>query len=725
MNKSGRLSLILGLGMIALASAGAAEARSQYVPPAPGADGYVTPTDPTRTEYSNRATATTEGIAAPENQDTFAYPQGQCWVVPNRDNPEGTAIFVPYKHAAEWTQFKANTPFGQPRICQSGWQTSNWSTCSASCEGQMTRTVTCIDEDGKVAPDSECAGARPAQVASCGGTCTPPPPPPTGTISNSCKVKVQYDYTGGDQYYVVGNDCNGGIGVRLWGAGGGGGIPVAGSGDYSFGGSGAFVEAVLPVSAGTRLKVIVGRGGCSLNTGQANYNQAHCGYGGGGAGIFGTAYYAGASGWGGGMAAVVNADTGEYLAIAGGGGGGPVTQVRYYDGGQGGAPNGSNANPDSIRAPNGQTAPAGGRGGTTTGGGAGGSTWSGCGNYRGMGFMSEAGGLYTGGNAGGDDANQANYAFGGGGGAGLYGGGGGQGCMSNAATNQSLGGGGGSSLVPTAGSAVVGVRGSPGGADTSKGWSPGIGVGGRGAEEGGNARVLFFGAEGVTIPPPPTGYQCSTGYTSPSAQNYPINNPSGPNYSVQVDPDARYQNKRWVGSNTTVHPNENVSAGLVPHCTPSQLAEINNPSNWPGGAAIGNFIKADFSGGGGSASSAYSYEYNWQMWPVCSAAAPTTCWSQGSETPNWTGDDSAKGVWDCAYGQPVYYPPAPIGGGGAWQETCYYGFGPNETKFLPGMVLGGANNAACSALSCLEPEQIYYSQSLSGSSQTNPVINGR
>ncbi len=485
-----RIRLALAVATLLIATPALA---SDYVPPAPGADGYVQPTDPTRTPYSNRATATTDGIAAPENQDTFAYPNGQCWVVPNRDNPAGTAIFVPYKHAEEWTQFKTNSPFGTPRRCTSGWQTTAWSTCSASCDGTMTRTVTCTGEDGEVAPDAACAGAKPAETSSCGGTCTPPPPVP-GTISPTCTARVKYDYTGGDQFYVVGNDCNGGIGVRLWGAGGGGGIPVAGSGDYSFGGSGAYVEAVLPVPAGTRLKVIVGRGGCALNTGQANYNQAHCGYGGGGAGIFGTAYYAGASGWGGGMAAVVNADTGEYLAIAGGGGGGPVTQVRYYDGGQGGAPNGGDANPVVIYSPNGTSARAGGSGGTTTAGGLYGSTWQNCGSYRGIGTSSEAGSQYTGGDAGGDDANQANYAFGGGGGAGLYGGGGGQGCMTNAATNNSPGGGGGSSLVPTGGTAMAGVRGAPGGADTSKGWSPGIGVGGRGAEEGGNARVLFFGA---------------------------------------------------------------------------------------------------------------------------------------------------------------------------------------------------------------------------------------
>lgn len=399
-----RLAFIAAATALLIATPAAA---GTYIPPAPGADGYVTPTDPTRTPYSDRATSTAEGIAAPENQDTFAYPQGECWVVPNRDNPEGTAIFVPYKHAAEWDSFKANTPFGQPRRCTSGWKTTAWSTCSASCDGTMTRTVSCLDEDGKVVPDSACAGAKPAETASCGGTCTPPPPAP------------------------------------------------------------------------------------------------------------------------------------------------------------------------------------------------------------------------------------------------------------------------------------------------------------------------------VVLSPPPSGNQCSTGFMSPAAQNYPINNPTGPNYAVQVDPDARYQNKRWVGSNTTVHPNENVAAGLVPHCTSAQLAEINNPSNWPGGAPVSNFITADFSGGGTSASTAYSYEYNWQMWPVCSATTPTTCWSQGNETPNWTGDDSAKGVWDCAYGQPVYYPPAPIGGGGAWQETCYYGFGPNQTKFLAGMVAGGGNNAACSTISCLEPEQIYYSQALSGSSTTNPVINGR
>ena len=393
-------------GLVALlAVPGSAVAQSQYIPPSPGDDGYVTPTDPTQTQYSNRATSTNEGIAAPENQDTFGYPNGECWVVPNRDNPQGTAIFVPYKHGSEWTQFKANTPFGQPRRCTSGWQTTAWSTCSASCEGTMTRTVTCTDEKGDIVPDSACSGAKPAQTSSCGGTCAPPPP--------------------------------------------------------------------------------------------------------------------------------------------------------------------------------------------------------------------------------------------------------------------------------------------------------------------------------ATIPSPPQGQQCDPGNLGNNPQTYTIPNPSGPNYSVQLDPDGRFTNKRWVGSNTTVHPNENVAAGLVPHCTAAQLNEINNPSNWPGGAPIGNFIHPDFSGGGTSPSTAYSYEYNWQMWPVCSASTPTTCWSQGGETPNWTGDDSAKAVWDCAYGQPVYYPPAPIGGGGAWQETCYYGFGPNETKFLAGMILGGANNAACSTLSCLEPEQIYYSQALSGSSQTNPVINGR
>ena len=566
---------VVSMGSVTAFAAGTT--RSEYTPPVPGDQNYVTPTDPTQTPYSNRATSTTEGIAAPGNQDTFAYPQGQCWVVPNRDNPTGSAIFVPYKHQAEWDAFKANTPFGQPRQCTSGWTATAWSTCSASCNGTMTRTVQCVGEDGKVVPDAQCAGARPVETASCGNTCAPPPPASiesnygeqcvnkyktrtaAGTqVANGCNIYAVFNYTGGDQYFTVPPQCAGAIGVRAWGAGGGGGrLYTPPPNQYNPnpqaytapGSAGAFSEGVIEVQAGEVLRVQVGQGGCYANTCSSIY-------GGGGQG-------GGPNGGDGGGASGVYKMDGTPLIVAGGGGGGsmyygmtakpgkvvnyvglPITDPynSYYNGAQAadgtdtyaGLPGWSgwldlyhtrNSPPYSMKAyPSGNS---------------GGFGWGGNGDF----FTSLPN--VSGGPTYGSGHNTATeFTGGGGGGGGLYGGGGGglnfqlqcdaniQNCIFKG--QESGGGGGGSSLIPALGYGENGNRGPEGGYNAvygaytihqdactntlypgapypSRGWSYPIGVGGGDTLEvsggmvtathrrtdGGPGRVILVGKSGA------------------------------------------------------------------------------------------------------------------------------------------------------------------------------------------------------------------------------------
>jgi hypothetical protein len=190
------------------------------------------------------------------------------------------------------------------------------------------------------------------------------------------KVKIQtFTYTGSDQSFTVPANVTE-FYVYMWGAGGQGATDDTYTG---YGGAGAMVQGVLPVTPGTTLTIQVGQGGtyATSNT-----------YGGGG-----RAYNFGSAGGGASQIAI----SGISWVIAGGGGG-------IGAGLQGGCGtySGSGASGEGL-------AEGGGRGGTQYAGGAGGTTAPDHGS---------AGSAGTGG-----DASVDTYA--GGGGGGYYGGGGG------------------------------------------------------------------------------------------------------------------------------------------------------------------------------------------------------------------------------------------------------------------------------------------------------------
>jgi len=216
----------------------------------------------------------------------------------------------------------------------------------------------------------------------------------TGATSNSFDVAsgavtVTFDYTGGQQTWVVPSGITS-ISVTAMGAQGGSG------GGSGVGGKGAWVQTTLSVTPGQTLYIYVGGQG---GTPTAGWNG-----GGLGANIGLSANFGGG---GGGASDIRQGGTAltNRIVVAGGGGGAYNSGVAGGAGGYNGAAGGGSAS---------------GGGGTQTLGGAGGS---------GGGLTGGSGGLGTGGNFGGIQD--------GGGGAGYYGGGGGGG--------NANGGGGGSS----------------------------------------------------------------------------------------------------------------------------------------------------------------------------------------------------------------------------------------------------------------------------------------
>lgn len=189
------------------------------------------------------------------------------------------------------------------------------------------------------------------------------------------------------------------IEVKLWGAAGGGiGQP---------GGPGGYTTAVIAVTPGEPLTVIVGGSGKASGS---------AGFGGGGAGGSGVC----AGGGGGGRTAILRGLT--ELATAGGGGG-AINHGSGFSGGPGGGFEGgigTNANSTTQWSGGGGTQTAGGRPGNS------------------YGNIGQAGGPLTGGNG------PYNGCFGGGGGGGWYGGGSGAG---TSPPGHASGGGGGSGYV--------------------------------------------------------------------------------------------------------------------------------------------------------------------------------------------------------------------------------------------------------------------------------------
>ncbi len=211
-------------------------------------------------------------------------------------------------------------------------------------------------------------------------------------------------------------------------------VGAAGAGcSRSFGGSGASVTAVVPVSPGEQLYVGVGGAGTSgFEDGFCSPDGGVGGFGGGangGTGQVGTNQPDG--GGGGGGASVVGPGSASptfatLLVVAGGGGGGA-----YFR-------NGGNA------GESGEFGNAGaGWGGTTSGGGAGGAAASASSTAGAAGTMLVGG-------AGGNGPNESLTNGGGGGGGGYYGGGGGGGAGGVGLGYAGAGGGGSSYVIPSA-----------------------------------------------------------------------------------------------------------------------------------------------------------------------------------------------------------------------------------------------------------------------------------
>ena len=65
------------------------------------------------------------------------------------------------------------------------WKSGAWGTCSKTCNGTQTRTVTCNrDSDNKVFADSNCSGTKPATSQTCGTTCPTTGPWSAGSWSS-------------------------------------------------------------------------------------------------------------------------------------------------------------------------------------------------------------------------------------------------------------------------------------------------------------------------------------------------------------------------------------------------------------------------------------------------------------------------------------------------------------------------------------------------------------
>ena len=207
-------------------------------------------------------------------------------------------------------------------------------------------------------------------------------------------------------------------------------VGAAGSGCVrAYGGSGASVTAVVPVSPGEQLYVGVGGVGTTGTGGEfCSADGGGGGFGGGANGGTGQVHTLNRTGGGGGGGASVvgpgsvSPTFATLLVVAGGGGGGSY------------GTNGGNAGEAGQSAFSGA-----GGGGTTSGGGAGGAAES-------QSSTAGAAGTMLAGGVGGNGPNEQGTLGGGGGGGGYYGGGGGGGSVHGAGS----GGGGSSYVIPSA-----------------------------------------------------------------------------------------------------------------------------------------------------------------------------------------------------------------------------------------------------------------------------------
>jgi hypothetical protein len=236
------------------------------------------------------------------------------------------------------------------------------------------------------------------------------------------KTRTVFQGTGANQSYVVPAGITR-IFVKMWGAGGGAGS-YGGWRQGSTGGAGGYSEAIVPVTAGQTLTVIVGVAGRARHGTLAGWPNGGAASTGGG-----DNQYAG-SGGGSSSLIVPTLNSGNACMWAGGGGGGgSLNGWGRNPGGAGGGLIGENGyfSEGSVNT-NYTTFATVGKGGTQTAGGAGG---VGGNSTGGAGFL------------GGGGIHQNTNCYGGGGGGGFYGGG--SGAYNNG--NSMAGGGGGSGFI--------------------------------------------------------------------------------------------------------------------------------------------------------------------------------------------------------------------------------------------------------------------------------------
>jgi hypothetical protein len=242
-----------------------------------------------------------------------------------------------------------------------------------------------------------------------------------GILTPTNKTKFTYSYTGANQSFVVPAGVNW-IFVKLWGAGGGSGRSQGFWTWGADGGGGGHTKGLFPVTPGSTIILVVGRGGTIAN----GTTQSYGGGGTNGGALAGDFNYAG---HGGGYCGVfaTSVSQANALAIAGGGGGGGSSRI--YNGNIGGA--GGGLVGQRGGSPYDGRFTAGGNPGTQSGGGA-----------ATVGYTANggAGSALQGGPGGSGTA-------GGGGGGGYFGGGGG----GYAESNTIAGGGGGSGFVKSTG----------------------------------------------------------------------------------------------------------------------------------------------------------------------------------------------------------------------------------------------------------------------------------
>lgn len=264
--------------------------------------------------------------------------------------------------------------------------------------------------------------------------CTEPQPPlgaPGAMLQApvNSKDSKTFKFTGAAQTFVVPNNVTA-ITITAYGASGG----KDGTNEV-MGGDGGVVKAVLPVTSGETLYVLVGGEGVSGYNGLAGSG----GFNGGGAGGAGGYTNSSANGGNGGGGASDVRQGGSALAdrvLVAGGGGGAGGAFFYGSNGSGGAGGGKIGGKGKRGGD--PTNGAGGFGGTQTHGGKGGI--GGAPTYdHGHAAHGKRGQLGSGGDGGCCKARQLTSPGGGGGGGGFYGGGGG----GEAAFGDTGGGGGG------------------------------------------------------------------------------------------------------------------------------------------------------------------------------------------------------------------------------------------------------------------------------------------